>query len=152
MKHGKDLKVAPPGQERSSDACDPLGIGKEPLGRRISQCNDEAGVDEGDLCLQIWEARLHFRFVWDAILGRATLDDVCDVDIFALDVDRGKNLVELLPRRANEGPSLLIFNLAGAFSNEHNRRLWISFPENGVSARLTEGALGALFHPFFQRG
>ena len=77
-----------------------------------------------------------------AIVGRSAFEDIANVDIFTLEIDRLDDLREQLSRTTDEGQALLIFVLAGSFSHEHKFSVRIAGTENDV--RTFRGKLAAL--------
>src|SRR3989344_1165726 len=63
------------------------------------------------------------------------IDDIRDVNIFPLQSDRGKELVEKLACRTDKRPSKLIFFRSRRLADEDNLCVWIPFAKNRVRMR-----------------
>src|SRR5882672_2061590 len=133
--------------ERSAAQGRHRGLGlEERLHGREPQGAEERGPEERQLLLQIREALLHLLRRRHAVLGRAALEHVADVDLLALQIDGGDHLVEELSRASDEGKSLEIFVPPRRLTDEHEPGARAPVGEDGVRARLAEAALPALAH------
>ncbi len=64
-----------------------------------------------------------------AVLGRAALDDVGDVAVFAsVQIDGKQVFVQQLAAAAHKGQALLVLALAGAFAHEQHLGIWTPCP------------------------
>ena len=81
----------------------------------------------------------------DAVLRRAALDDVGDVDLGALQPHGGDHVVEKLAGAADKGQSLGIFIRSRTFADEHEAGVGVSVAEDDrVAALEGKRAAGAV--------
>ncbi len=78
-----------------------------------------------------------------AVAGRAALQDVRHIDLVALEADPGEQLVEELPRLADERLALLILVVAGRLADEHQVGVRITDAEDDLRPALGQPAVRA---------
>jgi len=118
---------------------------QEVLRGHTPERDDEPGLDDVELLEQIGNAGLHFVRLGVAIVRRTALENVGDVDVLALEVDGLEDLVQQLAHRADEGLALEILVAARGLAHQHQCRVGIAHPEDGVRAPAVEFALRAAF-------
>ena len=75
---------------------------------------------------------------------RTALDDIGDVDIlFPVQIDDGKHIIQQLTRGANEGKTLQILLLTGAFAHEHNVCIFIAHTKYHIVPLFAQTAFDA---------
>ncbi len=104
--------------------------GKDQFHREAPQGDNDLGLDQGDLLVNIGPARGKLIGLWLAVVGGATLDDVADVHLAPREVDGRQQLFQELPCRADKGTALLVFMKAGGFADEHDLGILRSLPGN----------------------
>src|SRR5207249_1494665 len=92
---------------------------EEPGEGKPPQRYDQPRADQFDLAQQVLSAGFHLVGHWVAVVRRAALEDVRDVDLGAPRADRRQQLVQELARRSHERASLLVFVVARSFADEH---------------------------------
>src|ERR1700722_3017531 len=111
------------------------GLGSEQIGRGgRSESDDHFGLDDLNLLKEKWLAGVGFDWLGDAVLWRAALHDVGDVDLFALQAHGVNHVVEQLAAAADEGQTLCVFIGAWAFADEHEARVGVSVTEDDLVA------------------
>jgi hypothetical protein len=99
------------------------------LGCKSPQGADDSGLDRLDLSKEKRITALNLIGLWIPILGRTTFDNVCDIDLLSLKIDRSKDVSQELSGFSNKGLALDILFVAWAFTNDHQFGLFITFPE-----------------------
>src|SRR5262245_33223168 len=137
MECGNELRPAvvvhPPTQPRN------WCVGFQERSRReCAERDDDLRFDRVDLTEQERLAFLDFVGFRVAVLGWTALDDVCDVDIFALEPDGLDNLRQLLSGPADKRDALNIFITPRRLSDEHQVGMRIPDTEHDLLA--SEGA------------
>ena len=122
------------------DAC---GVARQELGGEVAERADDLGPDDLDLPEQVRAAGLDLLRLRVAVVGRAALEDVGDVDLLARHADGREQLLEQLAGLAYERPALLVLVVAGRLSHEHQVGAGVSLAEHGLGARGPERAPGA---------
>ena len=98
---------------------------------------DLAGRETGE---QVWASSgSGVRFC-----GRTALDDVGDIDLFALEAHGLDHVVEQLAAAADEGHARCVFIRARAFADEHEAGVGVAVAEDELVAAFGEGAAGAV--------
>jgi len=90
--------------------------------------------------------------LWIPILRGTAFDDVCDVDFLPLKMDGLKNLSQELPCLSYKRPSLDVLFIPGAFANDHQLGLFVTFPENKAvpcSVEFASSTISQLHSYFF---
>src|SRR4051794_8652925 len=125
--HQPDLRAA-------VQAGDPRRIRAQQLRREVPQRADDLRADELDLPEQVLLAVLDLHRRGIAVAGRAALEDVGDEDVVALQADAGQQLLEHLPRCADEGQAALVLARAGRLPHEHEVRVGVAGAEDDLRA------------------
>ena len=86
-----------------------------------------------------------------AVVRRAALDDVGDIDVLALHADDRQHVVEQHARLADKGLALQVLVGAGALADEQHLGVMAADAEDDVCARLTQRAFPTAFARAFQR-
>ncbi len=113
-----------------------------------SETDDDVRVQDINLAQKKWRASMHFVVLGPAVVRRAALDHVADIDIRAIQPHRFDHLGEKLAGTADEGQALHIFIGAGAFTNEDQSGLGATVAENELVAALMQLAAGAVADVF----
>ena len=124
----------------SAGLADGEGFGDEAADGGGAKADDQLGLDDGDLPLEIGQAAGHLVGRGDAVAGGAALDDVADEDLLAGVAHGGDHLGEELSGAADEGEALFVFIGAGAFADEHDVGVDGALSGHGVLAGGGEGA------------
>ena len=112
-----------------------------------SQGHDELRVDGLDLPLEIGQAVDDLLGSRIAVLRRSALQDVADEDLLALQAAGGDDLVEKLPRPADERPALGVFIRPRGLADEHDPGPRIALAGHGIRPHRPQLALAALPRP-----
>ena len=102
------------------------------LSAELAQRDNHFRLDDVDLLKQKRLARLDFVRFGIAVLRRPALDDVGDVDVLALEIDRLDDLRQQLSRPSDERNALEIFIPAGGFPDEHQRGVRVAGAEDNL--------------------
>jgi len=122
---------------------------KQRFGRDRAQGHEDFRPDGRNLAHQEWGAGFALVSLRSSVAGRAALDDVCDVDIFATQAHGLDHIVEKLPSAAYEGFALGIFIRARGFADEHKLGSRIAYAEDDLfAALLVQAAAGAIAQVF----
>ena len=105
---------------------------QECVGSRQSEGKDHSWFDQLDLLLKVWLAGIRFLLKRLPVVRRSALEDVTDVDVFALDLHSFEDLGQQLTCSANEGQALGIFISAWSFTNDHEIGIRIPTPKDKV--------------------
>src|SRR5262245_27548206 len=105
--------------------------------------DDHLGTDQLDLPHEIRAAGLDFLWLRIAIARRPMFEDVADVNVLSLQVDRAEDLVEELTGLADERTSKLVLRGTRCFADADEPRLWMTFARHRILRRLVERATGA---------
>ena len=120
------------------------------FGRGAAQRADGFGPDGLKLAVEELAADFHLVGLRRAVLGRAALHDVADVDVGALERDaflaRGAldHLREQLAGAADEREALLVLIGARAFADEHQLGLLVAGSEDDLVAAFVQAAALAI--------
>ena len=103
------------------------------LGRYPAQGNDQLGLDDPQLLLQMRQALLHLGSQRIPVIRRPALENITDVDIPASQLDGRQDLVQQLPGPANERLPLTVLSVTS------NRAISFAFrPSREKSIRLVD--------------
>src|SRR5262249_27627166 len=102
------------------------------LRRERAEAADDLRLDHGELLFEEGIARHYLVGFGIAIIRRSTFQDIADVNVVALDVDRFDDLRQQLPGPAHKRQTLLIFIEARGFADEHEFRVGIAGAENNI--------------------
>ena len=119
-----------------------------------AQATDQTGLDGFELPKKEGRAGFDFVLLRRAISGRAALDDVADVNLFAFHADRLDHAVQKLAGAAHKRQALLVFVGARPFSNKHQFSVRIPFAKNyGLAAagELAAPAIAQVLADLLQR-
>ena len=119
---------------------DGQGFLHEAAGGGGAEADNELGLDDSDLALEVGDAAFHFLGGGHAVAGGAAFDDVADEHLFAGVAHGFDHLGEELAGAADEGETLFILVGAGAFADEHDVGPQGALAGNGVGAGGGEGA------------
>ena len=108
--------------------------------RHPPQRHNHARVNQFNLALKIAGARRNLRRLRIAVFRRAALDDVCYVNLRALQAAGSEQLIQKFSGRTHKRPALLVFVAARSFANQHHRRRRRPFARHGKFARLRQRA------------
>src|SRR5258706_2244997 len=124
---------------------------EQPHRRGLAEGDDEPGLDELDLPVEVGRARGGLLRRGRAIARRAAFHDIGDVDLApALDADRREHAVEELAGLPDEGFALLVLIRTRSFADEEPRRRFRAHAEYRLLALLAQAAELAHAHGFAQ--
>lgn len=102
-----------------------------------AESHDDARPDQARLLPEVGKATLLLALFGVAVVRRAALDDIGDVNILMpVEVDGVQHLVEELSCSADKGFALQILLFARPFANEHHPRRAIADAEDNVMAPI----------------
>ena len=105
---------------------------------------DDFRTNDGNLPHEERAAGVALITLWRAVLRRAALDHVGDVNVFATNAHGGDHVIEQLPGASYEGLALRIFIRAWTFTDEHDAGVRVADAEDNVGARLAQFAAGTI--------
>jgi hypothetical protein len=94
-----------------------------------SETADDFRANDGKLLFQKWITRSDFVRLGISIVRRPALQDVADVNIFSLEIDRLDNFRQQLPGASNKRQTLLIFVVSGASPTKTSSALGLPEPK-----------------------
>ena len=121
----------------------PSWLTGQELGREVAERPDEPGLDQLDLPEEVALAGFDLVQHRVAVPRRPALDHVRDVDVFPGHADPVEQLVEELPRLADEREALLVLVKARRLADEHEIGLRIADSEDDLRAALGQAAARA---------
>ena len=124
-----------------------LGVGEQ-LGGKTPQGADDLGSDDGDLLHQMRAAGLDLVGQRVAVVGRAALDHVGDVDVGPGEADLAQKLGEQLAGRPHERLALFVLVKARPFAYEQQVGVGITHPEHHLGAAAAQPAAFAVAKRF----
>lgn len=127
--------------------------GEEPRQRKASQGDDEFGIYQFDLPVQVFAASSNLRRQWLAVLWRAVLDHIGDEYLAAVQADGRQQLFQEFPSRTDKRPTLPVLLVTWTFPNKHEFGCGWPFSRDGIGGSLIQRAIGAasdLLSDFFQ--
>src|SRR5262249_13093138 len=89
------------------------------LRRESGQTANDFGTDYSELLFQEWIAGRNFIWLRIAVFRKPALQDVANVDLFTLQIDRFDDLRQKLARAAHKRQTLLIFVVSRRFADEY---------------------------------
>lgn len=110
----------------------------------LAKGDNDFGADDVDLLEEEWDAGVGFVGLGGAVLRGPALDDIGDVDLFALEAHGGDHVVEELATPAYEGQALGVFVRAGALADEHELGVGVAVAEDELVAAFGELAARAV--------
>jgi len=113
----------------------PCGVGAEG--------DDDVGVNDFDLSLEVGQAAYYFIGFWVTVVGWSAFQNVAYPDVAALEAAGGDDFVEELSCPADKGSALCVFVCTRAFSDEHNSGVRGAFAGHGVGTQRAETAVAA---------
>ena len=125
------------------DARDPGRLAREQLRGEVAERRDELRLDQLDLAEEVASQASISSGMRVAVAGRPALDHVRDVHVLAGHADSGEELVEELPRLADERVALLVLVEAGRLADEHQLGLRVADAEDDLGAALGKTAARA---------
>jgi len=119
-----------------------------------AEADDDFGVDDVKLAQKKRRTSANFILFRQAIVGRAALHHVADVDVFALQAHGFDHLRQKFTRSTDEWKTLGVFVGTGAFADKNQLRFGISIAENNGMATAVEFAASAFAKVFasFEEG
>ena len=124
-------------------ARDPERPAGEELGREVAERRDHLRLDQLDLAEEVRLARLDLVRLRIAVAGRPAFQDIRHEHVVARDPDPGQELVEQLPRLADERDALLVLVEAGSLADEHQVGVRVARAEHDLRPSLREPAARA---------
>ena len=109
-------------------------LAQERLSGELAERDDHLRLHRAELPLEERLAGEQFVGLGIAVVRRAALDGVADVDVLALHAHRLDHLRQQLPCLAHERVALQVLVLARPFADEHQARLGIAHAEYEVGA------------------
>src|SRR5690606_23354538 len=119
---------------------------KQGLCGYTANAQNEPGVHQLDLSLQVRQAGAHLLGPRIAIVWRPRLQDVCDEHLLARQSGALEHCVEELPCAADEWFALAVLFHAGRFADHHPLSRAIAHAEYGLSARRVQWTEVAVTH------
>src|SRR5215831_1793508 len=129
------------------------GSSKQRLSRCRSQSDDDARLNDGNLCFEPWEARLDLdrsRFTvdppWTARHPFEMLHHISHVSPASIDTGLDEAAVEQLAGRADEGMPCSVLDISRLLADQHDQGCLRPLGEDGlsgVSMQVTCRALGS---------
>ena len=126
-----------------------LGV-EEQLRGEVAQRDDDRGVDELDLRLEVRTAAVDLERERVAVARRPALHDVRDVDGVAVEPDALDQAGEETAGAAHEGDAVAVLLLTRTLSHEHQAGVGIAGAEDHLGAGRRERAPGAFQRDAFQ--
>src|SRR6266550_399068 len=139
---GEDHKAVGAAPGTAVDARDRFA-GKELPHRMASERHDDAGAQHLEMPAQPDVAGGDLVGKGVAVLGRPMSDDVGDEDLSTIEPDAGKQLVQKLPSRSDEGLPLQVLVVARGFAEEEDARLGRTVSRDCLPRAAVERAGGA---------
>ncbi len=136
--------LATEGVDTAAKAGEGLSLAEQVGGGGRAKGDDDFGADYVDLLEEERRAGVGFVRLGGAVAGRAALDHIGDVDLFALQSHGGDHVVEELAGLADEGDALGVFIGAWAFADEHEAGVGGAVAEDDLVAAGMEGAARAV--------
>ena len=141
---GRHYFDAVPFAPLASDSGNRFSGPQQALERRRTQGDDHLGTNKRELAPQEWLAGTHFVTFGRAISGRAALDDVRDINVFAFHTNCDDDLVKQLTRTSNEwAPGGVLFS-SRTFTHKHQSCLRVALTEYDCLAMLGKSAKAAV--------
>src|SRR3954447_4752343 len=128
------------------DLRDPGRVAGQELGRKVAERADDLGLDQLDLAVQVGLAGLDLVGQRVAVAGRPAADHVRDEYLRALDPDLREQLVEQLPRPADERKALQILGCAGRLADEHHVRVGVAGAEDDLGPNVLQRTFVRITH------
>ena len=129
-----------------------LGAEHEVRGK-VAQTHDHVRPDGANLFAQEWRADGNLLRLGIAIVWRAALDHIADIDVLASQSRQRQERVEVLAGSAHKWLALQILVAARALAHDHDASIWIAHAKHEVCTRLSQGTEHAVAHEvsnFFQ--
>jgi hypothetical protein len=125
------------------DAGDPELLAGQKLRREVAEGRHHLRLDELDLAKEMALAGLDLVRHRVTVPRRTTFQDVGDKDHVPGEVDPGEQLIEELPRLADEREALLVLVKPGRLPDEHQVRIGGAVAEDNLRPAFREAAPGA---------
>jgi hypothetical protein len=127
------------------DLADTLA-GEEAGHRVAAQCDDDAGVNEGNLAVEIGSASGYLVRVRVAVIGRAAFHHISYEDVVTGEAGDAEQFVEELAGIADERAALAVFVVARPLTDEHHLGPVIALAGHSVGARSGKDTKAAYSH------
>ena len=115
-----------------------------PLGGDAAQADHDLWLQQPELFPEPWHTGLALSGQRVTVLGRAALDDVGNVAVFApVQIDGKQVFVQQLAAAAHKGQTLFVLALARAFAHEQHLSSLGTLPEHHMGAVGTQLASAA---------
>jgi hypothetical protein len=148
---GNDQRQAGIGVHAPAQAGDRGVGGEQRLRGEAPHREDQLGLDEVDLRVQVRRAPRDLLRLRIAVARRPALEHVADIDVLlAGQVDGGEHVVEQAPGLADERFAEAVLLRARRLAHQQPVGLLVADPEHGLGARLVQTAGGAGGHRLFQ--
>jgi hypothetical protein len=129
-----------------------LAAAKQELRCRPTQAHDHFRNDDFELPGKKLTANQSLPFLRHAIGWGATLDNIADVHIRALQAHRSDDSIQQLSCCSNERAPCPILVSARTFANENQTSLGMTFTKNELAATSMQGTTRAFSYLFSQCG
>src|SRR3984893_1434648 len=126
------------------EARDRLISGQKARQRVPAEHQDDFGLDEPELLLEIRRASLGFGGLRIPVSRRPAFEDVRDEDVATREADAAKQLLEQLAGGADEGLALQVLVLAGRLADDHDPRGGRANSWHRPGPRMTQRATPAI--------
>jgi len=136
---------------------EPLGLAVHPadgdarigqLQRESPQCDDHAGLDEGNLLIQKPATGLDLIRLRVTVVRWPALDNIGDEHLSTGHVDLVEQRLQQVPCCPHKGQALLVFVKAGGFPNKHEPGGGRATPGDGMSTVARQAAPSAVANLF----
>jgi len=142
VEHGEDSLPPAPVKPLSPELTHGLlGAQEVPCGD-APQGHDDRGVDDGNLCLKVWETRLNLFKGGGPVPRGSALHHIGDVHLFSLDAHRKEDFREELPCFSDKGAPGTVFVLPRGLADEHDKSVRVPLAENRLGPVFGQGAKG----------
>jgi hypothetical protein len=112
----------------------------EPHSGNSAEANDDPWLYELHLSAEVVDTGILLSGQRIAVFWGTAFEDVCDINVLAVDIHGVKKFIEELSRSAYEGSAAQILLLAGSFAHEHKVGIFVANAENTVGPGLVKRA------------
>ncbi len=141
MIHGDHRPAADP-LRPAMDGGD-ASVGDEARHREAPKSDNDFRIDGPNLTFQVTRAGFNLLGLRVAVARRAAFDDIRDIDLIPLHLDRGQQLLQEAARRADKRPALLVLVKTRPLSDKHQFGVRRSLAGHRKFARGVQFAIGA---------